>query len=133
MHESEMLVKSFGAFFAIMNPFVNLPIFLSLTASYSVAQQRSIAVKTAIYSLVMCTIILLGGQQIIAFFGITVDEFRIAGGLVLGHIAWSMLNGNDITAHQGTQNEQNQMADLNGLAFYPMTFPMMYLLIHYYH
>lgn len=43
----------------------------------------------------MCAVILLAGQQIIEFFGITVDEFRIAGGLVLGHIAWNMLNGGD--------------------------------------
>ena len=29
------LVKAFGAFFAIMNPFVNLPIFLALTVGFT--------------------------------------------------------------------------------------------------
>ncbi len=118
------LVKSFGAFFAIMNPFVNLPIFLSLTAAYSVSQQRTLALKIALYSLIMCLVILIAGQQIINFFGITVNEFRIAGGIVLAHIAWTMLNGEQSTAHHGTSDEQSQMSDLNGLAFYPMTFPM---------
>lgn len=119
-----LLVKAFGAFFAIMNPFVNLPIFLSLTNGYSVQQQRSLAIKIAVFSFVMCAVILLAGQQIIGFFGITVDEFRIAGGLVLGHIAWNMLNGDEASSHHGTNDEKDKMKDLSGLAFYPITFPM---------
>lgn len=118
------LMKAFGAFFAIMNPFVNLPMFLALTAGFTVAQQRKLAANVAIFSAVMCALILFAGQQIIDFFGITVDQFRIAGGLVLAHIAWSMLNGNSIASHHGTDSEQEHIQDLSGLAFYPITFPM---------
>ncbi|AXI48065.1 antibiotic resistance protein MarC [Sulfitobacter sp. SK012] len=118
------LTKAFGAFFAIMNPFVNLPIFLALTAGFTVVQQRSLAVKITLFSAIMCGIILFAGQQIIGFFGISIDEFRIAGGIVLAHIAWSMLNGQEITSHHGTDGEKAHMADLSGLAFYPITFPM---------
>jgi multiple antibiotic resistance protein len=118
------LTKAFGAVFAIMNPFVNLPIFLALTAGFTVAQQRTLAVKITFFSAIMCAIILLAGQQIIGFFGITIDQFRIAGGIVLAHIAWSMLNGQNIASHHGTDSEKDHMADLTGLAFYPITFPM---------
>lgn len=118
------LAKAFGAFFAIMNPFVNLPIFLALTAGFSVAQQRVLALKITLFSAIMCGVILLAGQQIIGFFGITVDQFRIAGGLVLAHIAWSMLNGNSIASHHGSSDEKDHMEDLTSLAFYPITFPM---------
>ncbi|MCY0147405.1 MarC family protein [Hoeflea sp. G2-23] len=118
------LTKAFGAFFAIMNPFVNLPMFLALTAGFTVAQQRILATKITIFSAIMCAVILLAGQQIIDFFGITVDQFRIAGGVVLAHIAWSMLNGNSIASHHGTEKEQDHMQELSGLAFYPITFPM---------
>lgn len=120
----EFIIKAFGAFFAIMNPFVNLPIFLSLTTAYSVKEQKSLAVKVALFSLIMCAIILVAGKQIIAFFGITVNEFRIAGGLVLAHIAWNMLNGTESSSHHGTENEKSQLKNLSGLAFYPITFPM---------
>lgn len=118
------LTKAFGAFFAIMNPFVNLPIFLALTAGFTVSQQRALAIKITIFSAIMCAAILLAGQQIIGFFGITIDQFRIAGGIVLAHIAWSMLNGNSITSHHGSDKEQDHIEDLTGLAFYPITFPM---------
>lgn len=118
------LAKAFGAFFAIMNPFVNLPIFLSLTNGYSVKEQRSLAIKIALFSLIMCAIILVAGKQIIGFFGITVNEFRVAGGIVLAHIAWNMLNGSESSSHHGTDSEKHDMKDLSGLAFYPITFPM---------
>ncbi|MFV0298638.1 MAG: MarC family protein [Hyphomicrobiaceae bacterium] len=118
------LVKVFGAFFAIMNPFVNLPMFLALTSGFSVGEQRILAAKITIYSAVMCLVILIAGQKIIGFFGITVDQFRIAGGVVLAHISWSMLSGGQITSHQGTQREQVSMQELESMAFYPITFPM---------
>lgn len=119
-----LMTKAFGAFFAIMNPFVNLPIFLSLTNGYSVSDQRSLAIKITLFSVIMCGIILLAGQQIIGFFGITIDQFRIAGGLVLAHIAWSMLNGSEVASHHGSEKEQDHMTALQSMAFYPITFPM---------
>ncbi|MCP5345182.1 MAG: MarC family protein [Pseudomonadales bacterium] len=123
MEEAE-LIKAFGAFLAIMNPFVNLPIFLAMTEGYAVSDQRQLATRIALYAACMCAIILFAGHQIIAFFGITIDQFRIAGGIVLAHIAWSMLNGNNVSSHHGSDEEQSTMKDLSGLAFYPITFPM---------
>lgn len=118
------LAKAFGAFFAIMNPFINLPIFLSLTDGFSLTQQRTLAVKIAFYSAIMCIVILFAGQKIIGFFGISVEEFRVAGGAVLAGIAWSMLHGEGISSHHGSANEKSQISDVSGLAFYPITFPM---------
>ena len=86
-HNVEMatavLIKALGAFFAIMNPFVNLPLFLSLTQEQDAATQRRTAIRTTISSTVMCGVVLLLGATILRFFGIGVDDFRIAGGIVL--------------------------------------------------
>jgi len=122
--DSGEIAKAFGAFFAIMNPFVNLPIFLSLTSTYSVSQQRTLATKVAIICAAMCAIILLVGDYILSFFGITIDQFRIAGGIVLGHISWSMLNGASAKSHHGNQSEKDRVEELSSLAFYPIAFPM---------
>ncbi|MEZ4287914.1 MAG: MarC family protein [Polyangiales bacterium] len=118
------LTKAFGAFFAVMNPFLTLPPFLALTESYDTAAQRKLAKKVTLYSTIMCAVIALAGQSIIGFFGITIDEFRIAGGAVLVQIAWSMLNGQSVSSHQGTADEKKQTVELSSLAFYPITFPM---------
>ncbi len=123
MDQSE-LIRMFGAFFAVMNPFINLPMFLSLTSGFSVPEQRVLALKITLYSAVMCLVIMFAGRGIISFFGITIEQFRVAGGAVLAGIAWNMLHGSGITSHQGTAQEQHQMNNLSGLAFYPFTFPM---------
>jgi len=118
------LIKAFGAFFAIMNPFVSLPVFLSLTNGFSVVEQRTLAIRVAIFSTLMCAAILFAGRNVLGIFGITIDEFRIAGGLVLAQISWSMLSGIDYASHHGSAEEKEQMQDLESLAFYPIAFPV---------
>ncbi len=118
------LIKVTGSFFAIMNPFVNLPLFLSLTSGYSVSEQRVLAGKVFVYSAISIVVVLLGGSAIISFLGITIDDFRVAGALVLGHIAWSMLNGESVASHQGSKHEQQNLEGLKQLAFFPLTFPI---------
>lgn len=118
------LAKAFGAFFAIMNPFLNLPMFLALTSGFTVGQQRALAFRITLYSAIMCAAILFAGQMVLSLFGITLAQFRVAGGAVLAHIAWSMLNGAGVRSHHGSAQEQQQMGDVSGLAFYPITFPM---------
>ena len=121
--------KFLGALFAILNPFLVLPVFLALTADNTVRQQRSMAGLVLVYAGVMCVIISLAGSRIIGFFGVTVDSFQVAGGIVLLGIALSMLNGQPITSHERGDHEKRAHeaaagdADEN-ITFYPLTFPM---------
>lgn len=119
-----LFIKALGGFFAIMNPFLVLPLFLSLTESDTAAEQRKQAAKIAIYSAIFCAVILLGGQAALSLFGISVDDFRVAGGIVLMMIALGMLNGTGSTAHTGTPAEQSSQRKVDDVSFYPMTFPM---------
>ena len=122
--EVSFAIRFFGAMFAIMNPLVTLPIFLSLTHTLGLAGQRRTAVLVTCYAAVMCAVIAFAGMQILAFFGVSIDDFRIAGGLVLAGIALSMLNGGGNPAHEGSPTEKAQQSDVDGVAFYPLTFPM---------
>ena len=77
----------------------------------------------------MCAVVLLLGATILRFFGIGVDDFRIAGGIVLLIISLSMLNGSGSSAHEGSAREKEQHDAVagsgNDVAFYPMTFPIL--------
>ncbi|MGK2348872.1 MarC family protein [Actinomyces sp. W5033] len=122
-----LLVKALGAFFAIMNPFVNLPIFLSLTAGQEPSQQRRTAWRTTLSSALMCAVVAVSGSALLRFFGISIDDFRVAGGLVLLTIALGMLSGHGSSAHEGSKTEKThavEHAAANDVAFYPMAFPM---------
>lgn len=115
----------FGALFAVMNPFANLPIFLGLTDGMSEAERRATALSIAAASAVACAVVSVAGAAILGFFDISIDAFRVAGGLVLGHIGFTMLGGSDSASHHGTHGEQAEMEARESIAFYPMTFPML--------
>ncbi len=122
--DTSFAITFFGALFAIMNPITNLPLFLSVTDGAPVAVQRKIAIKTALYSFVLGAGFAIAGSQILAVFGITVDDFRVAGGLVVLLIGLNMLNGKESTSHHGTRDEKNAYPTPDTVAFYPLTFPI---------
>jgi multiple antibiotic resistance protein len=125
--DTALLVKALSGFFAIMNPFVALPMFLSLTQGYDASRQRRTALRVAGYSLVLCAVIVATGTAVLSFFGVGVNQFRIAGGIVVMTIALGMLNGSGSSAHSGTPAEQQHQvahAQQADVAFYPMAFPM---------
>lgn len=117
-------LRFFGALFAIMNPLMVLPIFLSLTDRFSAQEQRRTAIAATIYAAIMCAIIAAAGSGILSFFGISIDDFRVAGGLVLSLIALNMLNGSGNPSHEGGGSEKVAPPRVDAVAFYPLTFPM---------
>lgn len=126
--DTALLAKAFAGIFAIMNPFVALPMFLAMTDGYAAARQRTTALRVALYSAIMLAVIIVSGSAVLSFFGINVNDFRVAGGLVLLMIALGMLNGAS-SAHAGSpseqQHQQAQAAGGGDVAFYPITFPML--------
>ncbi len=123
--ETTLAIGFFGALFAIMNPVTNLPVFLSVTQSLSVADQRKVAIKTAVYCLILGGGFAVIGSQVLGLFGISVDDLRVAGGLVVLMFGLNMLNGNESSSHHGTQNEKQSYATLEAVAFYPLAFPIL--------
>ena len=123
--DADFALKFLGALFAIMNPIANLPVFLGLTQGASPQMQRAIGLKAAGYVAIMGAVFALGGSAILKLFGISVNDFRVAGGLVVLMIAFNMLNGSDSTAHHGTEGEQATFPDAGTIAFYPLAFPML--------
>ncbi len=118
-------VKFFGAVFAIMNPFVGLPLFLSLTEGAGAAEQRKIALQVAFYVALVGLVAAFAGAEILKLFGISVHDLQVAGGLVVLAMAFSMLHGNDSSIHHGTEHEQSVAFGSESIAFYPLAFPLM--------
>lgn len=117
--------KVFAALFAIMNPIANLPIFLSLTSDMGEAEQRRTAVLVSATVAVGCIVSALAGSAILGFFGLDVDHFRLAGGLIVLLIALSMLHGTDSATHSGSGEEKATFATASNVAFYPLAIPIL--------
>ncbi|MDF2617787.1 MAG: multiple antibiotic resistance (MarC)-related protein [Xanthobacteraceae bacterium] len=117
--------KVFAALFAIMNPIANLPIFLSLTSDMGEAEQRRTAVLVSATVAVGCIVSALAGSAILGFFGLDVNHFRLAGGLIVLLIALSMLHGTDSATHSGSGEEKATFATASNVAFYPLAIPIL--------
>ncbi|STQ11364.1 multiple antibiotic resistance (MarC)-like protein [Enterobacter cloacae] len=85
--------KFFIGLFALVNPVGIIPVFISMT-SYQTAAARN---KTNLTANLSVAIILLTslylGDAILQVFGISIDSFRIAGGILVVTIAMSMISG----------------------------------------
>lgn len=123
--DSTLAVGFFGALFAIMNPITNLPIFLSVTEGLSPTDQRKVAIKTALYCLILGGAFAAIGNQALGLFGISVDDLRVAGGLVVLMIGLNMLNGTESSSHHGTDGEKQDYPAPETVAFYPLAFPIL--------
>ena len=86
------LLKSFISLVALINPVGAIPFFLSLTSDQS-DQEKNNTIRIASIS-VFCVIAVtaLLGEQIIAFFGISVGSLQVGGGIIMLLMSINMLN-----------------------------------------
>lgn len=109
-------VTTLIALFAIVSPITSIPVFLSLTSGATRERRRIIALQTALVSGLTLLIAYFIGDVILKLLNIQMDAFRIAGALVIGAIAWSMVMGK-----KGNVIE----ASPSGAAVVPLAIPLM--------
>jgi multiple antibiotic resistance protein len=91
MSITAFLLLSFSSLFAVIDPLGVIPFFSGLTSSMDQRQKRKVLIKalvTAFFVLMMFTVV---GHQLLEVFGITVNAFRIAGGVIFFGIGLDML------------------------------------------
>ena len=69
--------------FALLNPLGMLPVFIGYTARRRIGVQRWLAIFVSITVLGLMLLFLFAGTALLKFFGITLDAFRVAGGILL--------------------------------------------------
>ena len=79
----EGLLGAFVALFVIMDPIGNLPIFISLTKGMPIKEIKRNVDRSVFVAGVLLFIFLFFGLQVFNFFGIDLDSFQIAGGIIL--------------------------------------------------
>ena len=91
MTELPALIAAFTTMFIIIDPPGLAPVFIALTQGMSAAQRRAIAIRACIVSAALMMLFLFLGETVLGFIGISMDAFRIAGGILLFLTALDML------------------------------------------
>jgi multiple antibiotic resistance protein len=82
-----------------MNPVGNVPVFLTFTQGQSTARRRETARRSVLTATGIAVTFALLGQLIFSIFGITLNAFRVAGGVLLFVIAFNLLQGKHSNVH----------------------------------
>jgi multiple antibiotic resistance protein len=81
----------FVSVFSIVNPFSAIPAYVGLTAELAPAERKRLSRQAALSVFVILTVSYVAGESLLRFFGISVASLRVAGGLLILGMAWSML------------------------------------------
>jgi multiple antibiotic resistance protein len=117
------VTNTLTALLAITNPIGNAPLFLSMTADSAPAERGRVALLAAIAVFVTLTVIAVSGEVILTTFGVTIDDLRIAGGLVVLLIGLSMLHAQATGIHSSSA-ETAEGAEKASPAVVPLAIPI---------
>lgn len=114
------ILTVFTAFFAIMNPITNVPIFIKLTEGQTQKKKREIATTACLVAFVIIVAFILIGKYIFQIFGLTIPAFKIFGGILVFNIGFRMLqsNKNDVQLSKETSYD-------DGVTISPLAIPIM--------
>jgi len=85
------LIRAVISLFIIVDPLGNIPVLISLTERMSEKERRKTFQTATVTGVVLLISFALVGQQIFILFGISMQSFMIAGGILLLLIAVKML------------------------------------------
>jgi len=112
---------TFLALFPIVDPFGGIPIFFTMTASWTPKDRNKTALKTGIWVFVILVTFLFIGRFVLSFFGISLPVLKIAGGLIVANTAWGM-----VTSHARiTPEESHEAEDKEDISLTPLAMPLM--------
>ncbi len=116
-------VTAIASIFAIVNPIGNIPAFVAITEGYSPEQKRHVRNKVCIVAGGVLIVFALFGNYIFDLYGITIPAFKIAGGVLLFSIAFTMTKG-QLTKSKMTEEEAQEAVEKEQVGVVPLGIPL---------
>lgn len=120
--DPSFLITAFVALFVVIDPIGLAPLFVALTAGMSAAKRRAIAVRATLVAIGILLVFSLFGDNILDFAGISMDAFRIAGGILLFLTALDMLFQRRQQRREDTAEEDD--IDDDDPSVFPLAIPL---------
>jgi multiple antibiotic resistance protein len=115
--------KFLVALWALIRPIGAVPVFLSLTA-HRPAERRQIGFVASVAAGVILMACVFVGQAILLAFGIDIPSFRIAGGLLILVVAFTMLHTPE-REPQETRADRPSATANDSVAVVPLAIPIL--------
>ena len=120
----ELLTSALVTFFVIIDPPGCAPIFASLTQGATPAQRRMMAIRSVLIASGILLFFGLFGEDLLGALGVSLDAFRIAGGIMLFLIALEMVFEKRTERRESRAQEINATPEIEDISVFPMAIPM---------
>ena len=124
-----LFLSAFVTLFVVIDPPGCAPIFASLTNGASNAQRRAMARRSTAIAAGLLLLFALVGEKLLDTLGISLDAFRIAGGVMVFLIALEMVFEKRTERREGRADEISRKAaeehrPVEDISVFPMAIPM---------
>ena len=121
MIDTAFLITSFVTLFVIIDPIGLTPIFLALTQGMTPRERRGVAIRASLTATFILALFTLFGEAVLAFVGISMPAFRVAGGILL------FLTALDMLFERRTKRRENQgeeATEVEDPSVFPISIPL---------
>jgi multiple antibiotic resistance protein len=115
-------LKFFVVFFVVVEPVSLIPLFTGLTTDATSAYKRRMALRAVSVAAAILLLFAIGGASFLKLMGISLEAFRIFGGLLLFLLALEMV----FARESGTRTSSNEAAESRrraDISVFPLAFP----------
>jgi len=119
---SQQLIKFFVVFLVVIDPVSIIPVFVGLTAEATEAQRRHMARRAVMIAALILTVFALVGGPFLKVMSISLESFRIFGGLLLFLIALEMVFARTSGTRTSTE-EERESRQREDISVFPLAFP----------
>jgi multiple antibiotic resistance protein len=118
------ILKFFVLFLVVVEPLTLVPVFAALTQGATDEFRRHVAWKAVLVASGICTLFAIGGAQFLRLMGISLEAFRIGGGILLFLIALDMVFARISAARATTSTEEDESRHRHDISVFPLAFPL---------
>lgn len=115
-------IESFLPLFVAVNVIGIIPVYLAVTENMTTAQRRRLTFQALITASMIAVLVLAAGQLIFSLLGITVNDLRVGGGLILLMLSVSNLVFGDLRRRDPRNEEEEMEGDSVGVV--PLGIPL---------
>ncbi len=116
--------KIFIALLFMVDPLAAIPTYLVSTAQDSPRERQATARTAGIAVMIVLSVFVLVGEHVLSLFSVSIDSFRVAGGVILMILALAMLRGEAGPTKQRPEEAQEAVGK-ESVGIIPIAIPLL--------